>query len=418
MMCLQKKDLAKKIKLGKRILLKEIGTPKTFMGNSQSWEINNLKEKLNLSIPLPPKIYVIEANENAWDNPLLNRMSCGAGFFKSATAATEKMIRHFMPLFNKILSAGKIIHHFTIPNGGRPMNLDWHIANSSKSRSFHPVISVSNMKISRIYNHRNQRFEADLETYQGPKEIQGYLYTVADTAIASGSTAENCLEIAFHGNKKFGINGSIPESGIILFFTICGCFQGISRAFKYALKEGIKPEKFIPIFYNTIFDVTDNNNILDFLEGQTDLPIFNPLTITNQYILDNAARIYNYLPICSVGDTGNRVKNPSLYLLETLLEILIIKERPEKFKDKMINLDEPEWSRMKKLLKNTKLVDYAWKFYEIQMNNLNYRKFGKKNPSISDDFLKEEKLKIFKIINSILDQPDLSLSSIQDEIML
>lgn len=401
----------------KKILLKDVAEPKNFRGNSQLWKINTKKliEKNNPTL-LPPNIYVVEINENAWDNPLLNRMSCGAGFFKSATAATEKMVRHFMPLFNETLSKGEVIHHFNIPNGGRPMNLDWHIANNPKSRSFHPVISVSNMKISRYYNHQTKNFEADLETYQGPKNIEGHIYTIADTATASGATIENCLKIAFYGNKKFGISGSLPKNGIVLFFTICGSFQGVSRAYQYAIDNGIKPKNFIPIFYNAIFDVTNNNNILDFLEGQTDLPIFNPKTITSQYIIDNAERIYNHLPICSVGDTGNRVKNPSLYLLETLLEILIIKNNPQKFSNKMINLSEPEWSRMKILLKNKKLVEYAWKFNTIQVDNLNNKKYDQIDTKIPNDLSTKEKKEIFIIINSILEKPELALSNIQDVI--
>lgn len=358
-----------KLQRGQRIQLSDVGKVVGFYGNCRLWKVENLSQKLEINQELPPSIYVLEDNEASWYNPLINRMSAGDGFRESVGKATAKLIKPFCDFLQEAMMRGKKIRQFVIPNGGLPMDLASHIAKNV--RSFLPIITTSFAKISRKYDPTFGNYKAKLENYQGDKHIHGDIYLFPDTATASGSTDEDGTDLAIHGCPELGITGSLPESGKIFYFGISVSWQGMARTLKYCLQNGIKANNVIYVVYNAIIDVTDNKNILPFISGQTDLPISNELTITSEFINREDERLNDGVPICSVGDTGNRLVNTPMYFLESLLEALIIKDNPQTFHGKMLRLDQPEWARLNIMMQNRELVDFAWKFLKRQTLDAN-----------------------------------------------
>jgi len=356
----------------KPIFIEEIGKAGSFVGGiALPWHITNLQDKLSLPYEVPPDIYMVQVSERPWTNPLLNRGSAGAGFFWSVKKATSYMLLAFAPLLEKWACEGKKIIQIIIPNGGLPMDANPFMVDLV--RSHHSILTTYQMKLSRKYDPNKRDYINCLESYRGAKNIEADIIMIMDTAMASGSTIENALKILFRGYHEIGLEGCLPnhKPEMVLLFTICGSKEGLVRPYQICKEAGVK---FIPVFYNAIFEVTKQNNILDFILGPTDLPVWNPTTITHRALADAAERVYNHIPMCTVGDTGNRLVNTPLYFLETMLEVLLIEKNKGVYCRGGIDLNQPEWNRIKLMLNNEKLVKIAWEFYEAQMILLEHTK--------------------------------------------
>lgn len=336
--------------------------PGPFVGsNARLWEVKDLATTLNLSFPLPETIYMVEVEEIPMLNPLTNRMSAGAGFFQSVQMATFNMYKCFSDLLEKWLVDGIKILQVIIPNGGLPMNINAFV--NRLVRSHLSIFPTCEIKLSRKINTKTNQYTTYMESYRGEHDLDCEIALINDTATASGSTIEAAVNIIIYGHKDEKIRGS-KNVKAIFFFTICGSKEGLQRAYQVCQKAGVA---FIPVFYNAIFEVIDDKNILPFIRRQTDLPLANKTSITTETIALLAKRVYNNLPMCAVGDTGNRLVKTSLYFLETLLEILLIRKFKNNFGNRTIDLNQPEWSRAKKMLACSEIVDITWQFYEISM---------------------------------------------------
>ncbi|EKD56814.1 MAG: hypothetical protein ACD_58C00083G0003 [uncultured bacterium] len=334
----------------------------SFVGtNARLWEIRNLHKTLKLSYELPEKIFMVDVEEIPMQNPLTNRMSAGAGFSDSVQMATYNMYKCFSSLLEEWVTKSIKILQVIIPNGGLPMNIN---AFANKLiRSHNSIFQTCEMKLSRKIDPRTDDYVTYMQSYRGEDSLDCEIAFINDTATASGSTAEAAASVIIHGYKDMAIQGS-KQIKVIFFFTICGSKEGLVRAYQVCKQAGVI---FIPVFYNAIFEVVDDKNILPFIRRQTDLPLANNTSITTAAIALLAKRIYNSLPMCAVGDTGNRLIKTTIYFIETLLEILLIEKFKENFDGRTIDLDQPEWSRAKRMLASDELVDITWHFYEISM---------------------------------------------------
>ena len=308
---------------------------------------------------LPPNIYVIESDDPPFMNPLLTRMVAGNGFYRNVMNATRKLITPFKDVFKEWFKQGKSIRQVLIPNGGIPMDLRPIMSEILPSTL--SVINTSIAKVSRYYNNEINDYVSELITYSGDKEIKEDILIYLDTALASGSTLEAGAEKVFTGDKRLGIMGDIPKDKKVWVFLICGSSE-LTRFVNVCHKYDI--EDITVVYYNSIFDVTSGTNILPFLQGKTDLPVFNENTICSDYINQQGARIYNYLRMCTVGDTGNRLMNIALYYIETIAEILELEKKPGS-----LGLEQPEWKFARTLLNIPEFVDIANKFLELKLAN-------------------------------------------------
>lgn len=344
----------------KRILLEDVGELVGFYEGAGLYRITNLAEKIGFPEPLPETIYVLAENKGPWENPLLNRMSMGSGYAKAMQAATRQMLLPFIEVLSAYVVRGKTIRYFIIPRGGDPMRINSILPSIGPYRSFLPPLTESVMKLSREFDPELGDYRATMETYQGDRKISGDIYIILDGIVASGSTVVGGAQVAFFGDKKLGIEGSLPRDKKVYLFTVCGSKEGLARAYRYYQQMDIE---LVPVFYNAIFGVVDGNNILEFLKGKTDMPFGNE-TITTQFMNDQADYIYGDVPICAGGDSGAHLYEIAPYSLETTQEVRL---GMAKYPSNTLDLGLREWTRMRVMLGNQRWVDLAQWFYDAKL---------------------------------------------------
>jgi hypothetical protein len=298
------------------------------------WCLNDLDTHTSFPESLPPKIYVVENRQG--EIFLLSRMIAGGQAFSLLERITGLMIKALKDMILRWYGRGLRLRQVVIPWGGYPMNVQNHIQSLMPSKML-SIVPTTIAKLQRYYDKTEKRYKNQLLGFVGDTEFDEDILLVGDTATASGSTAEETIRLITEGNKKWGIRGHTFKT--VLFLTICGSREGLVRPYNLCRRYGIE---FIPVFSNSIFQVTRDANVLPSLPGMTDLPFFNEETLTTPGLFKEAQRVYEGKKMCAVGDTGNRLRKISLYLLETLTEIDILQ----------MPLAEPEWRTARELFAN------------------------------------------------------------------
>jgi hypothetical protein len=244
------------------------------------------------------------------------------------------MIRALREIILKWRGQGLRLRQVVIPWGGYPMNVQNPVQALGPNR-MQSIVPTTIAKLERYYDRSEKRYKNHLLGFVGDLEFDEDVLLVGDTATASGSTAEETLRLITEGNRKWGIRGHIFKK--VLFLTICGSREGLVRPYNFCRRYGIE---FIPVFANSIFQVTKDTNVLPGLPGMTDLPFFNEETLANRDLFNEAWRIYRGKKMCAMGDTGNRLRKISLYYLETLTELDILG----------LECTQPEWHKAAEIL--------------------------------------------------------------------
>ncbi len=314
-----------------RIFLEQAGQlfSTSALGGARLWEIRRLRNDTGL----PPLIYVVESEVG--QRFLLAREQSGRPKFNRIRYIAKSFIEL---LFDRL--KGEDLCQYLILRGAYPFDLQCAMGNAPPYDRF--LLPTSFVKLQRVLNSERSDWEIRAQNLIG--NYQGDTWLIPDTAIASGAT------IAFF--LRNGFDHHLPKR--VYVFTACGSIEGIRRIYLECQKKGVE---LIPVFSECIFEVSKKGNLPDL--PLTDLSVLSEGSITTRQLYEKALDRYQGKRMCSVGDIGESLEDPTVYTIHTLweMQVLGMDPRKEKWETWTVDIREKE---MKKRIRdfNPGLYDY------------------------------------------------------------
>lgn len=273
--------------------------------------------------------YVIEHNKG--EEFLLGRGIYGAEKFQLIQWISWNLLCFTWPLIKKeVLAETKEeigqdqARQFIILRGAYPFDLQ-----NPWQRYAGSILSTSWTKLQRKKSKQRGKDKWEIEEEFSYGGLEGKIWLVPDTAVASGSTVSHFLRTRLSEAEK---NNKLPET--VMLYTACGSLLGVKRASEACQVYGVD---FIPVFSQAIFEVSPRGNLPGL--PYTDLPIENEGTITSKRFYKKAHKMFQGKPLCTIGDIGEILLEVEQYFLDTFWEIAEVGIDPTK----------PEWEWLREI---------------------------------------------------------------------